>query len=109
MAAQSIEVETHRVAGADAAKWSAPVAVGPVDTRDRFDVWVRAKDDRVLAFRVTVRYQVGQSVTAESRIAPNNIEHGAIVQIRLSDQSAQILSVTIGRLVEQESSDVPIS
>jgi hypothetical protein len=110
LCAQSVEVEYRRVSSEEVYKWAkfSPVP-GPIDTRERLDVWLRSKDANVLAFRVTVRYQVRDSVTAESCIVPNHVEHGGVCRVKLSDPSAKILSVTYGRLVEQESSDVPIS
>jgi hypothetical protein len=107
---QSVESEVRRVTSDQVYAWAKhSTAAGPIDTRERLDVWLRSKDATVRAFRVTVRYQVRGAVTAETRIVANDIENGGLCQIRLSDPSAVVVSITVGRLVEQESSDVPVS
>ena len=107
---QSVETEVHRVSAEEILKWTRHSTVmGPIDTRERLDIWLRSKDAAVRAFRVTVRYQVRDAVTAETCVTPNHVEHGGICQVRLSDPSARVISITVGRLVEQESSDIPIS
>ena len=108
-AVAQVEVQTGRISTAEMSRWIVSGSPSPADTRPRFNVWLRSRDESVRAFRVTVRYQSGGSTFAVTRIVANDTENGAIAQIPLPDDSAQVLSVTRGVLREQESADVPVN
>ena len=106
---QQHEYRTFRFSSAEMSRWLVSSTQTPADTRPRFHIWLRASDESVKGFRVTIRYKSGESIYAVTKVVENDHTNGALVQIPLPDDSAVVIGVTRGILREQESAELPIS